>query len=183
MFFYFFTLFDLSKGFGDCVGEYVYRSARSWWRWNRPSVLQVLAWRLAASGRWILPHRRLHPGRSKPRGILRQRYEMVFTSYRCRFYLQNPGLHRVQQHHLEEQVFADSIRLYIIHLREEARLAKYPLENSKCPAYWWNRVSAHGSQYRGPEVVKRDSLAVLFGLPALPYSFLSIFHRCSYSLP
>ena len=29
------------------------------------------------------------------------------------------------------------------------RLAKYPLENSRCPAYWWNRVSTHGSQYRG----------------------------------
>ena len=27
-------------------------------------------------------------------------------------------------------------------------------ENSKCPAYWWNRVSAHGSQYRGPGWLK-----------------------------
>lgn len=43
------------------------------------------------------------------------------ASYRCRFYLRIQGRTEFE-HHLEEQVFARSVRLYIIHLREEVGL-------------------------------------------------------------
>lgn len=43
------------------------------------------------------------------------------ASYRCRFYLRIQGCTEFE-HHLEEQVFAGSIRFHIIHLREEIGL-------------------------------------------------------------